>query len=597
MNRCLISINFRRPVNAVTLSRTIKVNSAFYYRPSAFFGTRLITTKNGLNTSGSDRPLKDIPSSSLINTLTVFWLCSFPSLVNQSMNILNLLPKLRLTPVSNFVIKNSFYKQFCAGETSNEVIRTINDLEKRNIGAILDMALEADVSDKVKSKEEILKESAKLTQEFIDCITIASKKPGSWIALKITALIPPEILQRFSNTFDAVHVEFLNLTNSKRISNGSFTKIPFLFTDLDKKIDIDQLKKLISTVSKKEISNQDEKLIEKLFNKADLDKDGKLDWIDLTSSIFTATNTDALFLFTVKSNIKGGDTPGNTTNRLEAFDVDIIKSILPNIYKLGDYIIEKNVRVFVDAEQTYLQRLIDDIGLILAKYVNGSKVISQYGPLISNTYQMYLNDGFERVKLDISRAKRFNYGLGFKMVRGAYMLQERELAEQYKYPDPIHKCKEDTTKQYNDGIKKLLNYVFDTTPSNELKKPFSLFIATHNNESVNLSLSYIFTKKESNDFENTLSTRIGFGTLYGMRDCMSNVIAKQPNIKIFKYLPYGSVDIVIPYLLRRAIENKEVISQVFKDTNASENLPNHYIKDLNDIVEIKKELKIRYKYF
>jgi len=177
--------------------------------------------------------------------------------------------------------------------------------------------------------------------------------------------------------------------------------------------------------------------------------------------------------------------------------------------KLGKEAAKSGVRLLIDAEQVRYQPAIDNLVLGLQRQFNvgGDK------PIIYNTYQCYLRDSPERLRTDVERSERFNYHFGAKLVRGAYMESERELATSLNQPDPIHPTIEETHKCYNDSVDYLLRH------STESDLNVEVMCATHNQTSI------VHAIESMNLFgiDRSAST-ICFAQLYGMSDqLVSNV--------------------------------------------------------------------------
>ena len=149
----------------------------------------------------------------------------------------------------------------------------------------------------------------------------------------------------------------------------------------------------------------------------------------------------------------------------------------------------------------------------------------------------------------IKRAKEKGYKIGMKLVRGAYMEKERERAELKKYADPICATKSKTDENFN----AVLNYMFENL--NEM----AIFCGTHNEESSYMLMDLI----ENSNYKKT-DHRLWFGQLYGMSDNISYNLANQ-GFNVAKYLPFGPVKDVMPYLIRRAEENTSVAGQTNRE--------------------------------
>jgi len=197
------------------------------------------------------------------------------------------------------------------------------------------------------------------------------------------------------------------------------------------------------------------------------------------------------------------------------------------------------VPVLIDAEDSWIQNTIDNLANeMMAKY-------NQKKAIVFNTYQMYRADMLANLKEAFHLAAMGNYFLGVKMVRGAYMEKERERASKMNYADPIHPSKEATDECFNKG----LAFCLDN------KQRIVLMCGSHNEYS-NQYLALLMQKHgmKQND------SRVWFAQLLGMSDNISFNLAKE-GYNVVKYVPYGPVESVMPYLLRRAAENTSVAGQ------------------------------------
>ncbi len=204
---------------------------------------------------------------------------------------------------------------------------------------------------------------------------------------------------------------------------------------------------------------------------------------------------------------------------------------------------DRNVVLMVDAEETWMQDATDDlVNLMMEKY-------NTQRALIWNTIQMYRTGRLEYLEKDLQRAKEKNYFLGYKFVRGAYMEKERARAAEKNYPDPIQPNKQASDINYNAAIDFVLNHL----------DKVSAFFGTHNETSTKLVMDHMAEKNLQHDHP-----QIFFGQLYGMSDNITYVLGAE-NYNVCKYLPYGPVKDVVPYLTRRAQENTSVAGQTGRE--------------------------------
>ncbi len=199
----------------------------------------------------------------------------------------------------------------------------------------------------------------------------------------------------------------------------------------------------------------------------------------------------------------------------------------------------KNLRFMVDAEETWIQDVVDEMVLDLMLEFN------QKAAVVYNTYQFYRKDALERMKAHFDRIKSAGKFFGAKIVRGAYLEKERDRAEELGYPDPIQQTKSDTDRDFDDAIRFVLDHV----------DKFSLCAGTHNEKSSALLATLMDEKGIAPNDE-----RIYFAQLLGMSDHISFILSSK-NYNVAKYMPYGPVKMVLPYLFRRAEENTSIAGQ------------------------------------
>ncbi|WP_024740811.1 proline dehydrogenase family protein [Tenacibaculum maritimum] len=204
----------------------------------------------------------------------------------------------------------------------------------------------------------------------------------------------------------------------------------------------------------------------------------------------------------------------------------------------------KNVPVLIDAEESWMQNAADDLIEDLMEAYNTEKAI------VFNTLQMYRHDRMAYLKALYQRAHQKGYHIGMKVVRGAYMEKERERAQEQGYTSPICKDKQATDDNYNEAIKFMMEH-----------KNMALFAGTHNEES-----SYLLMDLAKDHKIAPSDMRLWFGQLYGMSDHISFNLANE-GYNVTKYVPFGPVRDVMPYLIRRAEENTSVAGQTSRELN------------------------------
>ena len=204
---------------------------------------------------------------------------------------------------------------------------------------------------------------------------------------------------------------------------------------------------------------------------------------------------------------------------------------------------DNDVPIMIDAEDTFYQNFIDQVVMDMMRKYNYKMAI------VFNTYQMYRHDRIGILEADIRSAREEKFFLGAKFVRGAYMERERERARKLRYPDPIQPDKESTDRDYNLALKISLDNV----------DIVSIFNGTHNEFSSQYLADLMTERKVDPD-----DKRVWFSQLYGMSEHISfNMAAAGFNVA--KYVPYGPVRFVLPYLMRRVEENTSVKGQTGRE--------------------------------
>lgn len=217
---------------------------------------------------------------------------------------------------------------------------------------------------------------------------------------------------------------------------------------------------------------------------------------------------------------------------------------LRRLYRIGEASVNK-VRVLVDAEYTYMNPALSLITTALMKKFN------QQSAWIWNTYQCYLKESRNLLLDAVQTSIDQGFCLGVKLVRGAYMDKERKLAQREGRTDPIHESWERTNDSYNGCLELMLRLV------SEKPERFMIIVATHNEASVRRAV----TRMEQLGL---LRDAVCFGQLLGMCDHVSLTLA-QHGFSVYKSVPYGSVEDTLPYLVRRAQENRSVLRGIRKE--------------------------------
>lgn len=462
----------------------------------------------------------------LVRGKVVFTTCQIKPLVKNSEKLVKLSYKILGMNLTNALFKLTFFGHFCAGEDVVSIGGTVKRLEKGGVGSILDYAAESDVSEddkKVPESTTVGKVSGRTydykdeevcdghLEVFITAIkNVKDVTPTGFAAIKCTALGNPELLKQASSALVEIRKLFHRLDAN---NTGFVTREQFLATFSNK------------------INGKD---VLEYFNILDSDNDGRIDYIEWTNGL----KLEDLHLLTQHCTVQGPLFQAT----LNAQERELLVNMKKRIYKLADLAQQLGVRLMIDAEHTYFQPAIDNITIELARIYNRTGKF----PVIFSTYQMYLKDSRHRLLTDLDRARKGNYKFAAKLVRGAYMVLERQHALEKGLPDPINENISVTHDNYNFALKETITRI-------ARGDDIEIMIASHNQNSVELAV------KTMNELKLPPSVGVYFGQLLGMSDHLTFSLGEN-GYQAYKYVPYGKVNEVMPYLIRRAQENSDALS-------------------------------------
>lgn len=204
---------------------------------------------------------------------------------------------------------------------------------------------------------------------------------------------------------------------------------------------------------------------------------------------------------------------------------------------------EADVKVLIDAEHSWIQDAIDELACDMMQRYNKKSAI------VYNTYQLYRHDKLASLQADYATAQAQGYFLGAKIVRGAYMEIERSRAAEKGYPSPIQADKQATDKDYNAAIQFCVKHI----------EGIGFMAGTHNEDSSRLVIDMLTKHQVSPN-----NKHVFFAQLLGMSDNLSFNLG-EAGYHVAKYMPYGPVKAVMPYLFRRAQENTSVAGQTGRE--------------------------------
>jgi len=520
------------------LARTLNRSVPQYRSPLYVGTTRSWSVIKGTNLDFDN--IKDANSfktnSELFRAIVVYTMCGIPFIVKNSESLLNLSQKIIGEKATMGLVRATFFGHFCAGEDRSQVVPLMKRLGKYGVSGIMDYAAEEDVGEeeeeqplmehRVEAREGVVSArtydyvteekcdaNMRIMLQAIDMAAETSDTP--FAAIKITALGKPAFLERTS--------AILKRIKSLWSENFGCRKT---------EINLEEFQAGLKNIGI-QLSPEDS---ETLFRGIDNTSDGKIDYIEWTSSLQLEDMTTRK-VFVRSGHNKSLITRNGVIPLLSEQETELMDKLMERVNTIGEAAYKKGVRLLIDAEQTYMQPMINHIALKLQRQYNKEK------PIIYNTYQCYLKSAKNRIKNDIRRAEREGWFFAAKLVRGAYMVQERKRAEDMGYQSPICATIEETHNNYNDCVRLLLGNIDHV----------ALMLATHNRRSIELAV------ERMKELDIAPEYGIYFGQLLGMSDNLTFPLGIN-GYKVFKYVPYGPIEEVLPYLIRRAQENSSILS-------------------------------------
>jgi len=524
-----------------------------------------------LSFGNAEAAFRSKTSLEILRAYVVFSLCSSNYLVENNLKLMKIGQKLLGKRLFKSLMKATFYGQFVAGEDQQQIKPSIDKMRSFGVKSILDYSAEEDISSQEATKRMTSTPSTasnatdnsnkryhahsefadrrqnvksartyfynneaqceKNVDIFLRCIEAVSGTTNStgFAAIKMTALGRPQLLMQLSEVIAR--------------SRQYFTKVTGRAGD----------KILLENVSPS--------IFEKRFNEADIltDNPAVTKWLEQ----MTYDQKGLIHLFSwsglIDANMLLNDVfkvPNLQTGRMEplisalsAEEEEMASNMMRRLNTIFSAARDLDVRVMVDAEQTYFQPAISRLAMELMRKYNKEKAI------VFNTYQCYLKETYRNVELDMEQAQRQNFYFGAKLVRGAYMEQERARAVSLGYEDPVNENYEATTNMYHNTLTECLRRIKQLKDTTEEKR-IGIMVASHNPDTVR------FTIQKMEELGISPEDKvICFGQLLGMCDQISFPLG-QSGYSVYKYVPYGPVDEVLPYLSRRAQENGGILEKI-----------------------------------
>ncbi|XP_076453002.1 proline dehydrogenase 1, mitochondrial-like isoform X1 [Babylonia areolata] len=524
----------------------------------------------------------------------VFNLCSVNFLINNQANLLKWSRKILGRHLFGFLMKQTFYGHFVAGADQEAIKPLIRANQLYGVKSILDYSAEEDISqeeaveaemigqgkrrktgtaepedtplsrergcipehqseksgaaqfqayeefgdrrDKVVSARTYFYEDEKqcdrnmeIIFDCIDAVSHATEKSGL-AAIKMTALGKPQLLLQMSEVLTTVK-NFITLFNDMPEGTHEIGGRRFEVEDFDRRL-AEMGVSLKDRGSRKRVSIME------------VTQSGQVDLLDWKNLLEINRSISKLF---VVPDLKAGKLRPIVESLTEK-EEDQMKNMLRRINSVVKYASEKEVRIMVDAEQTYFQYAISRLTMEMMRKFNKERSV------VFNTYQCYLKQAYNNLVVDLDFARREDFYFGAKLVRGAYMEQERERAAMVGYEDPINPTYDATTDMYHTVMEEVMRQI-----NLRERGKIAVMIASHNEDTVRHAVQLM--KKYNIGPDDRL---ICFGQLLGMCDYVSFPLG-QAGYSVYKYVPFGPVDEVLPYLSRRATENGGMLKKLQKE--------------------------------
>ncbi|XP_032580107.1 proline dehydrogenase 1, mitochondrial isoform X3 [Drosophila sechellia] len=558
-------------VSSESLKRSMKQQSSQEKNPSPAGSPQ----RDPLDVSFNDpiAAFKSKTTGELIRAYLVYMICSSEKLVEHNMTLMKWSKNVLGQRLFTALMKATFYGHFVAGEDQIKIIPTLERLRSFGVKPILDYSVEEDITQEEAEKREVessvssagdKKEEGSMPQYhvdksfadrrykvssartyfylneatcernmeiFIKCLEAVSGATfGTGItAIKLTALGRPQLLLQLSEVImrtrkymeDMVGGQGNVLTHHKTIKD---------------------LEKYYATLG-------DNKDVKEFLNNVTSDKEGILHlfpWSGIVDEDSQLSDT-----FRVPDPQTGQ--MRRLISQIPPKEEEMFRNMIRRLNTIVKAAADLDVRIMVDAEQTYFQPAISRITLEMMRKYNKDKAI------VFNTYQCYLRETFREVNTDLEQAKRQNFYFGAKLVRGAYMDQERDRAKSLGYPDPVNPTFEATTEMYHKTLSECLRRIKLMKDCDDDARKIGIMVASHNEDTVRFAIQQM--KEIGISPEDKV---ICFGQLLGMCDYITFPLG-QAGYSAYKYIPYGPVEEVLPYLSRRAQENKGVLKKIKKE--------------------------------
>ncbi|XP_076640768.1 proline dehydrogenase slgA isoform X2 [Halictus rubicundus] len=511
----------------------------------------------------------------LLRAYVVYQLCSVELIAENNMKLMKITKSLLGEKLFTMLMKSTFYGHFVAGEDEVQITPVLDRLRQFGVKPILDYSVEEDISQEEAERREIQASVSEAGDEkregplkkyhvakpfadrrykvssartyfylneascernmdiFIKCLeSVAGASMGVGItAIKLTALGRPQLLLQLSEVIMRARQYMTDVVGGEGAVLSHHAKPD----DLMKKYEEARL--------------GDAAPVKNFLQKIQSDKQGVIHlfpWSGILDENYELSET-----FQVPD-IKTGKMV-KLMSQLTPKEEEMFRNMIRRLNTIVGVADKLNVRIMIDAEQTYFQPAISRLTLEMMRKYNTTKAV------VFNTYQTYLQEAFTEVRTDLEQAERQNFYFGAKLVRGAYIEQERARAAAMGYPDPTNPTYEATTEVYHKTLMECLRRMKLYKDKGEDPKKIGIMVASHNEDTVRFAIEKMKEMGISPD-----DKVICFGQLLGMCDYITFPLG-QSGYSAYKYIPYGPVNEVLPYLSRRAQENRGILKKIKKE--------------------------------
>ncbi|KAH0551816.1 proline dehydrogenase 1, mitochondrial [Cotesia glomerata] len=511
----------------------------------------------------------------LIRAYVCFQLCSFDYVVENNAKIMKIAQNILGEKIFTYLMKSTFYGHFVAGEDEIHIRPTLDRLRQFGVKPLLDYSVEEDLSKEEAERREVkasISEAGDENKEgtikkyhleksfadrrykvssartyfylneascernmdiFIKCVkAVSTASVGTgMIAIKLTALGRPQLLLQLSEVIMRARQYMSEVVGGEGAVLAHHTSPE----ELKKKFEDAHI--------------TDAAPVKKFLNELQSDNEGVIHlfpWSGILNENYELSET-----FQVPD-IKTGRMVKLMT-QLTRKEEEMFRNMIRRLNNIATIADKLNVRIMIDAEQTYFQPAISRLTLEMMRKYNTRR------PVVFNTYQTYLKDTWNEVKTDLEQAERQKFYFGAKIVRGAYIEQERARALAMGYPDPTNPTYQATTESYHRTLMECLKKMKQYKDQGIDPKRLAIMVASHNEDTVRFAIEKM--KEIGISPEDKV---ICFGQLLGMCDYVTFPLG-QSGYSVYKYIPYGPVKEVLPYLSRRAHENCAILVKINKE--------------------------------